>query len=187
MAGKRPRSSHAAKKNVQSMYGVSSSSAGSTRRRPVNEGTGRSAASQSVRNGLARASAYVASFRSPRRENCSRSRAWSARFPASNAARRSGFSRPETTSTTREASATWTVLPSNAGAIRTAVCWRDVVAPPMSSGVRIFRRRISPATNTISSSDGVIRPLSPIRSAPSSAAARRIRSQGTITPRSITS
>ena len=56
------------------------------------------------------------------------------------------------------------------GAIFTAVCCRLVVAPPMSSGRWMSRRAISLATNTISSSDGVMRPLSPIRSAFSSSA-----------------
>ena len=49
--------------------------------------------------------------------------------------------------------------------MRTAVCWREVVAPPISSGVVMPRRCISPATFTISSSDGVIRPDSPTMSA----------------------
>ncbi len=46
--------------------------------------------------------------------------------------------------------------PSYSGAIFTAVCWRLVVAPPMSSGSVMARRSISRATKTISSSDGVI-------------------------------
>ena len=52
----------------------------------------------------------------------------------------------------------------SSGAILTAVCWRLVVAPPISSGSVIFRRSISRATITISSSDGVIRPLRPTMS-----------------------
>ena len=47
------------------------------------------------------------------------------------------------------------------GAIRTAVCCFDVVAPPIRSGSSIPRRSISFATWTISSSDGVIRPERP--------------------------
>ncbi len=89
--------------------------------------------------------------------------------------------------TTREASSTWTVGCEYAGAIRTAVCCFEVVAPPISSGSSSPRRSISRATLTISSSDGVIRPDSPTRSAPSAAAVSRIRSAGTITPRSTTS
>ena len=71
--------------------------------------------------------------------------------------------------------------------MRTAVCWREVVAPPISSGVVMPRRCISPATFTISSSDGVIRPDSPTMSACSAAAVSRILAAGTITPRSMTS
>jgi hypothetical protein len=72
------------------------------------------------------------------------------------------------------------------GAIFTAVCCLEVVAPPISSGMDMPRRSISAATFTISSSDGVIRPDRPTMSARSSTAASRIRSAGTITPRSIT-
>ena len=52
------------------------------------------------------------------------------------------------------------------GAILTAVCWRDVVAPPISSGSSSPRRSISRATSTIWSSDGVISPESPTTSTP---------------------
>ncbi len=52
----------------------------------------------------------------------------------------------------------------------TAVCLPLVVAPPMSSGIVIPRRVISVATEIISSSDGVIRPDRPTRSAPVSIA-----------------
>ena len=128
------------------MNGVSSSSGTSTVRRPVNDGAGRSSASQSVRNGLAFAAAYVASVRARRPAYCSTNRAWSARFSASNAGRWSALSSLETTSITRDASATWTVVPGYAGAILTAVCWRDVVAPPMSSGNCRPRCVISVAT-----------------------------------------
>ena len=88
---------------------------------------------------------------------------------------------------TRLASSTCTVSCEYAGAIRTAVCWREVVAPPISSGTSSPRRSISSATSTIWSSDGVISPESPITSAPSATAVSRILSAGTITPRSITS
>ena len=98
-----------------------------------------------------------------------------------------GRAAPETTSTTRLASSTCTVSCEYAGAIRTAVCCRDVVAPPISSGRSSPRRSISSATSTIWSSDGVIRPERPTTSAPSATAVSRIRSAGTITPRSITS
>ena len=51
------------------------------------------------------------------------------------------------------------------GSTFTAVCARLVVAPPTSRGMDSSCRCISDATLTISSSDGVIRPDSPIRSA----------------------
>ena len=85
-------------------------------------------------------------------------------------ARRSSLSRLDTTSTTREASSTCTVGLPYSGAIFTAVCCWLVVAPPMRSGSRDAARSISLATNTISSSDGVMRPLRPMRSACSSIA-----------------
>ena len=47
------------------------------------------------------------------------------------------------------------------GAIRTAVCCREVVAPPTSSGRSSPRRSISFATTTISSSDGRDQPREP--------------------------
>ena len=75
----------------------------------------------------------------------------------------------------------------NGGAILMAVCARLVVAPPINSGSLKPWRSITFATCTISSSDGVIRPLSPIMSAFSSFARARIFSAGTITPMSITS
>ncbi len=77
--------------------------------------------------------------------------------------------------------------PGYSGAIFTAVCSRLVVAPPISSGSVNPWRAISRATCAISSSDGVMSPESPTRSARSSTAARRMRSQGTMTPRSTTS
>ena len=67
------------------------------------------------------------------------------------------------------------------------MCCREVVAPPISSGSFSPRRCISAATETISSSDGVISPDSPTASAPSATAVSRIVAAGTITPRSMTS
>jgi hypothetical protein len=61
---------------------------------------------------------------------------------------------------------------------------RDVVAPPMSSGILKPSRSISLATCAISSSDGVMSPESPTMSAFSLRAVSRIVSQATITPRS---
>ena len=78
-----------------------------------------------------------------------------------------------TTSTARDASSTWTTGPLYSGAIFTAVCCLLVVAPPISSGIVKPRRSISRATNTISSSDGVMRPLRPIDVAPSARSRRR--------------
>ena len=71
--------------------------------------------------------------------------------------------------------------------MRSAVCTFDVVAPPISSGIVIPARFISSATVTISSSEGVMSPDSPIMSASFSFAASRIFDHGTITPRSTTS
>ena len=185
IAGYLPFSSQAWKKNCQSMYSRSVARSGSTRRRPVNSGTGRSSNETRCRfsRACANGSSGLRSFSAWR----SRSRSWSARFSASSRTRRSGSSRSETTPTTREASRTWTTGCEYAGAIRTAVCWRDVVAPPISSGRSIPRRSISRATSTMWSSDGVISPESPTTSTFSSTATSRIRSAGTITPRSITS
>ena len=89
--------------------------------------------------------------------------------------------------TEREASFTHTTGPSYFWSIFTAVWAREVVAPPMSSGMVNSCRCISAARLTISSSEGVIRPLSPITSAPISRAVSRIFWAGTITPRSMTS
>src|SRR5439155_27266768 len=58
---------------------------------------------------------------------------------------------------------------------------------PIKSGKRNPSRSISCATCTISSSDGVIRPLRPITSACFSRAVSKIFAAGTITPRSTTS
>ena len=71
--------------------------------------------------------------------------------------------------------------------MRSAVWTFDVVAPPISSGMVMLARCISAATVTISSSEGVMRPLRPIMSASFSFAALRMSCQGTITPMSMTS
>jgi len=72
--------------------------------------------------------------------------------------------------------------------MRTEVCAGEGGgAAPISSGPVNPWRCISRATCTISSSDGVISPERPIRSARSRRAVSSIFSQGTITPRSITS
>jgi len=73
------------------------------------------------------------------------------------------------------------------GAILTAVCTRDVVAPPISSGMEKPSRCISRATWAISSSDGVMRPERPITSAFSWRATSSIFCAGTMTPRLMTS
>ena len=98
---------------------------------------------------------------------CSRSRSCSTRFSSSSSRRRFGSSRRETTSTTRLASSTCTVSLPYSGAIFTAVCCREVVAPPIRSGSSSRRRSISRATSTIWSSDGVISPERPTTSTPS--------------------
>ena len=90
------------------------------------------------------------------------------------------------TGTAREASLTCTMGAPARGESFTAVCTRDVVAPPIKTGVVIPRRFISSATSIISSKEGVIRPLKPMMSAPSRTASSKMRSLGTITPRSIT-
>ena len=91
------------------------------------------------------------------------------------------------TGTERDASFTQTTAPSYRGSTLTAVCARDVVAPPISSGIVKPWRCISAATLTISSRLGVISPDRPITSAPISRAVSRIFWAGTITPRSTTS
>ena len=63
-----------------------------------------------------------------------------------------------------------------------AVCAALVVAPPISRGSFKPRRSISEATCTISSSDGVMRPLRPMMSAFSVRRISRIFSHGTMTP-----
>ena len=147
--------------------------AASTSRAPVNGGVGRSsnAHRDAVRarrlerqQRLARPSPRAARAAAPAARG-SRRRARARRF---------GSSRRETTSTTRLASSTCTVSLPYSGAIFTAVCWREVVAPPISSGSSSRRRSISRATSTIWSSDGVIRPESPTTSTLSRSAVSRI-------------
>ena len=62
-----------------------------------------------------------------------------------------------------------------------------MVAPPIIKGIVKPWRCISRATWLISSSEGVISPETPIRSAFSALARSRMTCAGTITPRSITS
>lgn len=90
------------------------------------------------------------------------------------------------TGTLREASRTWTTGPLYTGCSLTAVCILLVVAPPMSSGSFMPRSSILRATVTISSSEGVMSPLRPMRSALCSSAASKIFSQGVMTPMSMT-
>ncbi|MNC91773.1 hypothetical protein D3C83_80870 [compost metagenome] len=69
----------------------------------------------------------------------------------------------------------------------TAVCTREVVAPPIRSGIPKPSRSISRALCAISSSEGVISPDKPMMSHFSSRATSAIFFHGTITPRLITS
>ena len=146
-----------------------------------------SSALQTIGVLFARASVSGSSTFRERSPCCSRNFSCSVRFSSSSAARRSRSSSPPTTPTTRDASSTYNVGDEYSGAMRTAVCWREVVAPPIRRGSSIPRRSISFATPTISSSDGVIRPETPTMSHASSAAVSSRVSAGTITPRSITS
>ena len=104
----------------------------------------------------------------------------------------SGDSRELTTLTRRSAASEWPPMSSGTGccgtgAILTAVCAALVVAPPMRRGIVQPVRLISFAACTISSSEGVMSPESPMASALLSSAAARIFSHGTMTPRSMTS
>jgi hypothetical protein len=101
--------------------------------------------------------------------------------------RRSAESSVDATGTERDASFTHTTGPWYFGSTLTAVCAREVVAPPTSSGIVKPWRSISVAKCTISSSEGVISPDRPIRSASTSRAVSMIFCAGTITPRSMTS
>ena len=139
------------------------------RRSSGRRGTSAAAAStpvQSMARRWRRASAIgwraIFSSRAPRSR---RSVSYSSRMPAANASRRSASRSAPATPTARDASATWTTGPWYCGSIFTAVWVRDVVAPPISSGSSKPSRSISPATWRISSSDGVISPDRPMRSA----------------------
>ena len=68
-----------------------------------------------------------------------------------------------------------------------AVCLGEVVAPPINNGIVNPCRSISFATFSISSREGVIKPLKHIASTFSFFAVFNIFSHGTITPRSIIS
>jgi len=76
--------------------------------------------------------------------------------------------------------------PLYSGASLTAVCRSEVVAPPIRIGMRSPICSTATITLAISSSDGVISPLSPITSACCRTAVSTIRSLSTITPRSST-
>ena len=102
-----------------------------------------------------------------------------ANFPVASFSRR-----PDSTPAVFEASFTYTTGWEYEGAILTAVCISEVVAPPISNGIFSFLRSISEATWVISSSDGVINPLRPMQSTFSAIAVSMIFSAGTITPRS---
>ena len=80
-----------------------------------------------------------------------------------------------------------TTSPEYFGAIFTAVCRADVVAPPIKSGSVSPACSNSWATCTISSRLGVIRPLRPTMSTRWALASSMIFAQGTMTPRSTTS
>ena len=127
----------------------------------MNSGAARSSACQLIGVRRSRAARIGSSGRRSRSAWSARRRSCSTRFSASSAARRSGSSSDPTTPITREASRTWTVGCVYSGAMRTAVCCRDVVAPPTRSGSCIPRRSISLATTTISSSDGRDEPREP--------------------------
>ena len=168
IAGYRPFSSQAWKKNVQSMYRRSSAmrrldgpQPGERRRDQILGAARRSWCGSRARRESA-AAAFAPSRRAgrgaapARRGSSGRSRS---RRPGRAAGRRR---RRRVRRRARGPSAA-----STSGAISTAVCWRDVVAPPISSGRSSPRRSISLATLTISSSDGVIRPERPTASHPS--------------------
>ena len=136
----------------------------SSTRTPVNSGTGKSSARHSIGVRRARASSSGTSF-CRGAEWVLRSASYSARCCATNSGLPSSLRSALVTGTARLASSTWTTGSLYCGAIFTAVCARLVVAPPMSRGNLNPWRSISRATCTISSRDGVIRPLTPIRSA----------------------
>ena len=85
-----------------------------------------------------------------------------------------------------DASLMWNTLPPYSGAILTAVCISDVVAPPTKIGIVRWWLCISSATRHISSRLGVMSPERHTISALFLTASSTIRSGGTITPRSMT-
>ena len=123
---------------------AASARAGSTVRVPVNGGSGRSSARHSTGVRFARAA-------SSGEERLARLLAVELAQPllvgraSPRRGRRAARARAalETTPTTREASSTCSVGCEYAGAIRTAVCCFDVVAPPIRSGRSSPRRSIS--------------------------------------------
>ena len=154
------------------MYGSISASGTSKARVPSSAGFGMSRVLQSE---VARRARAVASGRSLRcalrASNSARARCCFSATSARKAGFCSGDRSALTTFTTREASSTCTAPCAYCGAIFTAVCGALVVAPPMSSGTCSPSRVISRATCTISSSEGVIRPESPMTSTCCSCAA----------------
>ena len=106
-------------------------------RRPRNAGVGERLAGpvdlEPIRRApLRRAAAAARAGRRAARAAASAARGCRVRTPAA----RSSLSRLDTTSTTRDASSTCTVVRPYSGATFTAVCCGLVVAPPMSSGSR---------------------------------------------------
>ena len=89
IAGYRPFSSHAWKKNVQSTYSRRVARSSSTSCTPVNGGTARSSACHSIGVRRVRASRSGSNGLRPFSACSARSRSWSARFSASSLARRS--------------------------------------------------------------------------------------------------
>ena len=141
----------------------------------------------SISNALARASSSVASGFAVLPARASRMWLYSARVSATNLSAIVSLTKVPATPTARDASNTWMTGPEYTGSIRNAVWVFDVVAPPIISGIDMPAFSISSATVTISSSEGVMRPESPIMSASCSTAACNIVGQGTITPRSTIS
>src|SRR5436190_1497839 len=154
------------------MYARSVSTTTSNSRAPMNNGTG--SFPNGTRSRFSRACSIGSNGLRSFSSCCVRSRSCSSSFSLASARRRCGSSRSDTTPTTREASSTCTVGREYAGAIRTAVCCFEVVAPPISSGRSSPRRSISFATLTISSSDDVIRPDSTTTLQPSTRTVSRI-------------
>ena len=116
------------------MYGRSSASEGSTIRVPVKAGAARSSSCQAIGVRRSRAARRGSNGRRSRSACSPRRRSCSTLFSRSSVSRRPGSSSEPTTPMTREASSTCIVGGVYSGAILTAVCWRDVVAPPIRSG-----------------------------------------------------